>query len=308
MNCNPLVSVIIPNYNHADYLDQRILSVLNQTYRNFEIIILDDCSTDNSMEIIGRYRDDDHVSYVESNEMNCGHVFQQWAKGLHLAKGELVWIAESDDYCQDTLLEELVNAFLKKKNTVIAYSTLNVVNEHGDVIEPGAVGKNRYLKGNQYVRRYMALANFIRNASCALFSKDAALSVPDDYQNYVGAGDYLFWTSLALKGNVAVVNKCLSSFRRHSGVVTGRCDTDGTNFIEEKKILDYICSRIRISGIRMIGIRCFHWDRIKSQEFDNDSIRQRIFELWNVPEKMSPVQRFIFRKERRLRLKYNYFI
>ena len=66
-NNHPFVSVIIPNYNHSDYLDIRINSILNQTYTNYELIILDDCSTDNSKEVIGKYANNPHVSCILLN-------------------------------------------------------------------------------------------------------------------------------------------------------------------------------------------------------------------------------------------------
>ena len=88
------VSVIIPNYNHAKYLNQRIDSVLNQTYQNFEVIILDDCSPDNSKQVIEAYRGHPKISTIVYNEQNSGTTFKQWDKGLQLAKGEWVWIAD----------------------------------------------------------------------------------------------------------------------------------------------------------------------------------------------------------------------
>lgn len=304
----PFVSVVIPNYNHARYLDQRIQSVLNQTYTRFEVIILDDCSSDNSREIIAQYENDVHVSHIVFNEVNSGSVFKQWAKGISLAKGELIWIAESDDYCEANLLEELISAYSKNENTVIAYSTTKVVDENGNVLENGYVGKNQYFKGEQFAKRYLTLENFIKNASCAVFRKEDALSIPSNYQNYLGAGDYLFWTELALRGNVAIVNKNLSCFRRHSGVVTSKRGSDGTNMCEEKMILDYICSKIKISRIRMMGINCYHWERILSQQFDNDSIRQEIENLWLVPQKYTCMEFLVNKVEGRYRGKYHHFL
>ena len=104
----PLVSVIIPNYNHAPYLKERIDSVLSQTYKEFEVLILDDCSSDESKEIIESYRNNKHISNIVFNEKNTGNTFIQWNKGISLAKGKYIWIAESDDYCENTLLEKLV--------------------------------------------------------------------------------------------------------------------------------------------------------------------------------------------------------
>ena len=85
---NKKVSVIVPNYNYAAYLEERIESVLNQSYQDFELIILDDCSTDNSRILIEQYRSDPHVSHIVYNEVNTGSPFKQWAKGIELAKGE----------------------------------------------------------------------------------------------------------------------------------------------------------------------------------------------------------------------------
>ena len=109
----PLVSIIIPNYNHADYLEERIRSILNQTYTNYEIIILDDRSTDNSIEIINKFRDNSHISNIIINEENSGSPFKQWFKGISLAKGDLIWIAECDDSCELCMLERLVDTYIK---------------------------------------------------------------------------------------------------------------------------------------------------------------------------------------------------
>ena len=100
----PFVSVIIPNYNHAQYLEQRLDSVFGQTYPNYEVIFLDDCSKDNSLEVINRYKNNPHLSQIVVNETNYGNTFKQWDKGINLAKGEIIWIAESDDYCELTML------------------------------------------------------------------------------------------------------------------------------------------------------------------------------------------------------------
>ena len=93
MSNQPLVSVIIPNYNHARFLDERIKSVLGQTYQNIEVIILDDCSTDNSREVIEKYRSNPKVTKIVYNEKNTGKPFQQWNKGMELAAGNIIWLS-----------------------------------------------------------------------------------------------------------------------------------------------------------------------------------------------------------------------
>ena len=99
------VSIIVPNYNYACYLNVRIASILNQSYTNYELILLDDASTDNSVEILEKYKDNPHVSHILVNEKNSGSPFQQWAKGISLARGKWIWIAEADDVAEPTFLE-----------------------------------------------------------------------------------------------------------------------------------------------------------------------------------------------------------
>ena len=84
------VSVIIPNYCYAAYLEQRIDSVLSQTYQDLEVIILDDNSPDDGLSrmVIEKYRENPHVSHIVYNDENSGSTFKQWDKGISLAEGE----------------------------------------------------------------------------------------------------------------------------------------------------------------------------------------------------------------------------
>ena len=101
----PLVSIIVPNFNHAAFLAQRLESIYNQTFSSFEVILLDDASTDNSIEILNLYKNHPKTAHFIINTINSGSPFKQWQKGVELAKGELIWIAESDDYAAINFLE-----------------------------------------------------------------------------------------------------------------------------------------------------------------------------------------------------------
>src|SRR5258708_27842037 len=116
----PKVSVIIPNYNHARFLRQRVDGVLGQTFQNFELILLDDCSSDDSRSILSSYAGDPRVR-MEFNEANSGSAFKQWNKGVRLARGKYVWIAESDDYADERDLERLVGALDAEPDVTFAY-------------------------------------------------------------------------------------------------------------------------------------------------------------------------------------------
>lgn len=292
------VSVIIPNYNHAKFLDQRIQSVLSQTYQNFEVIILDDCSSDNgaSQAIIEKYRKNHHISHIVYNDSNSGSTFKQWLKGISLSSGEVVWIAESDDFCEPNYLEVLIDAYLKEPNTVLAYCNLIVVNSDGIPFHNQQKdSRNLFLSGNDYLKKYLLLYNTIKNASCAIFSKKAAMQVSSEFQKYPGAGDYLFWVEIAAQGNVAIVNRGLSYFRRHDGVVTSRRDRDGSNYVAEKEILNYIIAIVCPSNFRKRLTYANHARRIGSKEFDSIDVKTKIFELWNVKKYSSLIDRFVLK-------------
>ena len=126
------VSVIIPNYNYQDFIIERIDSVLNQTYPIYELIILDDCSPDNSVEVIEEkiktITGDTKITFIK-NEVNSGGVFRQWKKGFDLATGDYVWIAEADDTAESTFVEELMKGF-EDPEVVLSHCECVRINEH----------------------------------------------------------------------------------------------------------------------------------------------------------------------------------
>lgn len=284
MTQNPLVSVIIPNYCHAQFLDQRITSVLNQTYTNFEVIILDDCSPDNgaSKTVIENYRDNPHVTHIVYNETNSGSTFKQWNLGFSLAKGELIWIAESDDYCELTMLEKLVFEFNNNSNLVLAYSPSIKVDINGKNITPWNIHFRRFvrLNGQEYVRRYLSISNHCNNASAAVFKKNIAIKIDTGYTTMVAGGDYLFWVEIAECGDVAIVNEKLNYFRQHNNKVTPQKTKDGINAKEAYKTFCYIVSHFSISNRRkqfMIDTELYN---LSKQTFSNTNIRQELVHLW----------------------------
>lgn len=239
----PEVSVIIPNYNHAEYLPLRIESVLNQTFDDFEVIILDDCSKDNSREVIERYRHHPKISSVVFNEENSGGTFKQWNKGFKLARGQYVWIAESDDYCEPTLLANLVPCFSQDESIVLSFCQTICATDAGKVVYlTEAEQMEQVLDGKQFVFGKMLRRNFIPNASMAVFRKSALEKIPTDYTEMRYCGDWLFWTRLCLIGKIYVCGKFLNYFRHHEKNVGTKAVRDGMEFIEGNEIFEIIKS------------------------------------------------------------------
>ena len=217
MEFNPLVSVIIPNYNHAQFLDIRIQSVLDQTYPNFEVIILDDKSTDDSLKIIDKYKENPHVSRILVNTENSGSPFIQWDTRLHLPKGHYIWIAESDDYCEKSFLIKLVDLCVRNG---LAYAfcrskTIGMNNEEIPNHWQQGLKESFVMRGSDFIEKYMVYSCVVLNASSAIFSKEMALEISTEYQTYRGAGDWLFWTGIASQGNVGVLARPLNYYRVH---------------------------------------------------------------------------------------------
>jgi glycosyltransferase involved in cell wall biosynthesis len=137
----PVISVIVPNFNHAPYLEQRIESILNQTFQDFELILLDDCSTDSSVEVLKRYAEHPKLSHLVINEQNSGSTFRQWDKGIALAKGEYVWIAESDDVADPFFLETISKFINNQTDIGLAYTQSRLIDSKGNVTYEPALEK-----------------------------------------------------------------------------------------------------------------------------------------------------------------------
>lgn len=282
---NPYVSVIIPNYCHAIYLDQRIQSVLNQTYQNFEVIILDDASQDKgaSKAVIEKYRDNPHVNHIVYNEQNSGSTFKQWNKGFELAKGELIWIAESDDYCDTDFLENIIPCWEKYPSCSIVESALWEVDSEGNKLCPERKynGQIEFSKGQVFIKWKLVQSNlYIPNASAVTFKKSLALSVAKDYVQYKASGDRLFWVYMLEKGDICVVQKPLSYFRQHQIKVTQKKELDGTQGRENYRINQYLKKKGYIKGIIAVEAFRFYWRYFHYQEFLSEEIRQELINLW----------------------------
>lgn len=240
----PSITVIVPNYNYGRYLELRLRTIFDQTLQPDEIIILDDASTDYSMEIIEAMIQQCTIPiHIVRNESNTGNPFVQWAKGLAQAKGDLIWIAEADDYCEPTLLETLARE-LVDESIVMAWSDSVIVDGEGK--SEGFEYKNYYAKesgsfwhahfvmeGRELIERCLLTANVVPNASAVLFRRSAVDSDLALIQQYRFSGDWWFWISVAEKGRVSYRTEPLNYHRRHAQSVMGDVLREGTKLIPE---------------------------------------------------------------------------
>lgn len=246
----PLVSVIVPNYNYARYLPERIESILNQTFQDFELILLDDVSTDDSLSILKRYSTHEHVSQLVINETNTGNPFKQWAKGIGLARGKYVWIAEADDLAELTFLETCVRHAEQYKDFSFAYTGSLLIDAQGTVNYQKDVNKwgNRaqqeaaHFNGKAFALHNLYWRNYVLNASGVLFRREYAQQaiIHSDFTDFHYCGDWLFWFHMALQGSVVEIYRNLNYFRQHNTKVTMSAARSGGGAMENIQVVKHM--------------------------------------------------------------------
>lgn len=282
MENKKLVSVIIPNYNHAKYLDERIQSILNQTYSNYELIILDDKSTDNSADVIRKYAENKHVKHIIINEVNSGSPFLQWEKGFEYAKGDVIWIAESDDFCRENFLETMLPYF-DDANCSLVFCKSLLVDSYGKEIgflEIQDESDGFCLKGLDFIRRHLRHFNFVVNASAALFRKTALDKMSNEYTKYHGCGDWLFWTEISRSGNVVYLNEALNSYRQHNQSTTSLSVKSGKGEIETYKAIRYIYEKNLISSLDYYRTKLGKLSDFMYRTELSDEVLKEIYKYW----------------------------
>ncbi|RPD46902.1 glycosyltransferase [Hymenobacter sediminis] len=246
----PLVSVIIPNYNHAKYLPERIKSVLQQTLTDIEVLILDDCSPDNSRDVIDAYMAQDTRICTHYNEQNSGSTFKQWNKGLAQVNGQYIWIAESDDYAKPTFLEELVKRLDADPEVGLAYCMSISVDENSSPIGnhydyykevDATLWAHDFVKpGIELVRQYMPLRCIIPNASAVLIRRSVIERIGPADETMRLSGDWAYWSKILASSKVAFVAEPLNYFRQHSNNVRSKALVTGLALAEEARILNFL--------------------------------------------------------------------
>lgn len=304
----PTVSVIIPNYNHASYLKQRINSVLQQTFQDFEVIILDDLSPDNSKEIIEQYRNHSKVSHIIYNEENSGSTFKQWKKGIELAKGEWIWIAESDDWCENSFLANLIDVAGKNSKVGLAYcmSVFYNKNENIQSAQNSTSFIEELIESKEFIQKKLIPFTTIINASAVIFKKEIYLKVSDEYTKYRLAGDWFFWAEVSQHCDVAVCGKYLNYFQQHDIKVSMKSKRQGLNYTEEIQVLKHFKEKRYITDGQYQNALIKHYLRFKYSKFPFDEgVIAKTEKLFH--QNLSPSSKKIIRKtDLKNKIEYKY--
>lgn len=251
---HPKVSVIVPNYNHGRFLDQRIQSILNQTYSNMDVLVLDDCSTDNSREIISGYCQN-HPGLVRAihNTENSGNVFRQWRKGVENSEGELIWICESDDFCEPDFLERLVSNF-KDRSVNIAFGRIQFCDKAGNF----QAGLDNYREGaevgiwdgrigrpaNEWFANGFGVNNVIANVGGCIFRRQTLpASVWNEAETFTVLGDWFLYANLAGGGQIVYEPAAVAYFRQHGDNTSVSAFSRLPYYLEHQRLMTFLKQR-----------------------------------------------------------------
>jgi glycosyltransferase involved in cell wall biosynthesis len=240
----PTITAIVPNFNYARYLELRLRTVVAQTLQPDQILVLDDGSTDSSLSIVREMAEVSPIPIrVITSEANTGNPFEQWAKGLAEAAGDLVWIAEADDYCEPTLLETLARELVDPTVTM-AWTDSIMVDERGH--SHGYQYKQYYaprygtkwnqsfrIQGKTLIEDCLLAENVVPNASAVLFRRAAVGQETEVMRQHRFSGDWWFWLCLARGGDLVYRAEPLNYHRRHKGSVMGGVLKDAPRLMQE---------------------------------------------------------------------------
>ena len=265
----PLVTVVVPNFNHAEFLHRRLDSIYSQTYRNFRVILLDDCSSDGSRAILDAYRNRyPDITTCHYNETNSGGVFRQWRKAIQLASGSpLLWIAESDDYCDCDFLEKLV-PFFRDESVVLACGSFQFVDQEGvphsytfrdhllPHIDASKWSQDFVEVGHREVDSALAIKNTIPNVSGAVSRTplpNLALLEDETWLNMKVCGDWVLYLHQLAGGKIAHCASTTNYFRLHSSNSSRKVHRDEIYYREHARVSEEAARLYRVSD-RTLGL------------------------------------------------------
>lgn len=262
------ISVVIPNYNYERFMIQRLYSILNQNYSYKEIIILDDCSRDNSVElinsIINALNSQINIKLVV-NETNSGSAFKQWRKGIELASGRYVWIAEADDYCDKKYLKRIFKLLTTDNDISFAYCDTAFIDADGkmikrsvkrdiDLLETGHWNNSYVNDGMNEIINYSYLNCTVANVSSVIFRNSDFSNVFEKMGTFKQVGDWLFYINLMEKGKVAYYHKALNYYRVHGSNAT-TLNKKQLHYNEIKRLHHVLNDKYHFSKIQLKNIQ-----------------------------------------------------
>lgn len=280
-----LVSVIVASYNHANYLDKRMQSLLKQTYSNIEILVIDDCSPDNSLQVLRKYESDPRVKLI-AREKNGGWVVVS-NQGVDLANGKYVLFANCDDFCEPRMIERLVQGIEQGDNIGVSFCKSILVNENDVVIGDDFVVREAAFKrrckestiiDGIEMSRFLLHSCVIPNLSAALIRRDCFRAVGGLLPLYQANSDWDLFFRIARGYGFAFVAEPLNYFRQHGSTIRSLLKARVTY----EEFFRLLLGEIRRLDFLTFMDRCHYRMRVMSL-WCHHMVRQPLMALKNFP-------------------------
>ena len=202
-----LVSIIMPTYNCGRFIAESIRSVLAQTYTNWELIIVDDCSTDKTEDVVASF-DDPRIHYLR-NEQNEGAALTR-NRALREAKGRYIAFLDSDDLWLPTKLERQI-AFLERNGYAFTYHEYTEIDEESNPIGIYVSGKKHVRPFDMYCCCWPGCLSVVYDAKTI-----GLIQIPDIRKN----NDSAMWLQAIRKADCYLLPENLAQYRRRTGSIT----------------------------------------------------------------------------------------
>ncbi len=244
MQETPKVSIVLPVYNGERYLKQAIESILDQTIRDYELIIVDDCSCDNTNNMVSEYANQYSFINVVTNEINRG-LPESLNIGFSVARGKYLMWTSDDNIMHKNALEEMLEVMEKNPNYGLVFSDMNLIDENGDLIGSRSVGDCNIYKGNCI-------------GACFLYKCECKETIGDYDEKRRYVEDYDYWLRIAERYNIYGLHKTLYDYRYHDNSLTVK--------------------KIRQVGMQLADLRLKYINKI-IDNVDKDTLRAIVFEM-----------------------------
>lgn len=206
-NCG-LVSIIMPSYNTGRFISETIESVLAQSYSNWELIIVDDCSTDNTDDVVVKYLSDDRIRYIK-NETNSGAAVSR-NRALREAKGKWIAFLDSDDLWEPDKLKKQI-AFMENNGYHFSYTNYIEIDEETSPNGKKVTGPKRITKHGMYNYCWMGCLTVMYDAEIV-----GLVQIEDIKKN----NDYAMWLKVIRFSDCILLNEILGKYRKRNGSIS----------------------------------------------------------------------------------------
>lgn len=267
-----VVSVCIPVYNGEKYIAKAIKSVLEQTYDNFELLVVNNCSTDKTEKIVKEFTDK-RLRYIK-NKNNVGMV-GNWNICLDNAEGEYIQFLCADDYLPNNCLEMKINAIKKIQGSIVFNSTYLVNKNEEIIMKRRPYHSNRHFGGKKIASMSFLKKNVFGEPSNVMFSKEASRKVGHFDTKLCYCADWDYWLKLCMHGEVHYIDEYLSYYRVSNESETSKLLKTKDKFKQDDIYLIQNCINNKDMNISKIDIRV-HKFNIKMRMYARE-----VFHLFN---------------------------